>query len=253
MQENRIQIIPSISMIDNKITRLKKGDFELESVYKDSPIDLAQRFEDHGITQIQLVDLDGTRLGKPGHFHVLEAIAGHTNLEVDFAGGLTTDGAVCSAFDFGATRVTAATLAANRPEEFASWVMSYGREKIALGADTAPGNETDRKIAISGWQERTEIDLYDHIEFFYSRSLKYLKTSDISREGSVGGPSFKLYKELLDRFPGISLIASGGVRTIEDIEQLQHIGLYGVVFGKAFYDGMITLKDIEKFLLAKSA
>lgn len=248
MHSRKIQIIPSISIISNKITRLQQGNFAREQVYDESPVDLAKKFEDHGITKLQLVDLDGTRKGKPVHYHILEAIAGHTNLEVDFAGGINTDGDVNQAFDFGAKRITAATVAVSNPEEFASWVISYGREKIVLGADAISDTPEGRKVAIQGWQKDTQINLFEHIEYFYSRSLKFLKTSDISKEGIVEGPSFQLYCDLMEKFPGIRLIASGGVYRLEDIERLQDIGLYGVVFGRAYYEGMITLKEIEKII-----
>lgn len=251
MHSRKIQIIPSISIINNTITRLQQGNFAKEQVYKESPVDLAQKFEDHGITKLQLVDLDGTRKGKPTHYHILEAIAGHTNLEVDFAGGINTDGDVNKAFEYGAKRVTAATVAVNNPKEFASWVISYGREKIALGADAISGTPEGRKLAIQGWQKDTQIDLFNHVEYFYSRSLKFLKTSDISKEGIVEGPSFQLYRDLMDKFPGIRLIASGGIQKLEDIERLRDMGLYGVVFGRAYYEGMITLKEIEHFIASQ--
>ncbi len=244
----KIHIIPSISIIDNKITRLQQGNFAREQVYEESPVDLAQKFEDHGITKIQLVDLDGTRKGKPVHFHILEAIAGHTGLEVDFAGGIRTDGDVNQALDYGAQRITAATAAVINRDEFASWVISYGRQKIILGADAISDTPEGRKVAIQGWQKDTQIELFEHVEYFYSRSLKFVKTSDISKEGIVEGPSFQLYSDLMEKFPGIRLIASGGVYRLEDIERLRDIGLYGVVFGRAYYEGMITLKEVEKFI-----
>jgi phosphoribosylformimino-5-aminoimidazole carboxamide ribotide isomerase len=253
MHLRNIQIIPSISILNNKLTRLKQGKFSSEQVYNESPIDLAKKFEDHGITKVQLVDLDGTRKGKPVHYHILEAIAGHTTLEVDFAGGINTDGDVNKAFDYGARRITAATLAVKNREEFASWILSYGREKIVLGGDAMTGTPEGRSVAIQGWQHDTGINLFDHVEYFYSRSLKFLKTSDISREGVVQGPSFELYRDLMDKFPGIKLIASGGVQRIEDIERLRDLGLYGVVFGQAFYEGKIKLKDIEQFIVKQPA
>ncbi|MEM9831823.1 MAG: 1-(5-phosphoribosyl)-5-[(5-phosphoribosylamino)methylideneamino] imidazole-4-carboxamide isomerase [Bacteroidota bacterium] len=251
MQSRKIEIIPSISILNNKITRLKQGNFDQEQVYSESPIDLAKKFEDHGICSLQLVDLDGTRKGKPVNYHVLEAIAGHTKLEIDFAGGINTDGDVNKAFDYGAKKITAATAAVNRRTEFASWIMSYGREKVALGADALSDTPEGRKVAIQGWQKGTQIDLFEHVEYFYSRSLKFLKTSDISKEGQVEGPSFNLYRDLMEKFPGIKLIASGGVYRLEDIERLQEIGLYGVVFGRAYYEGLISLKEIERFVVSQ--
>ncbi len=247
MQTRKIHIIPSISILDKKITRLKQGDFAQEQVYDESPVDLAKKFADHGVTKLQLVNLDGTQRGKPVSYDILEAIAGHTDLEIDFAGGINTDGDVQQALDCGAQKVTAATVAARNPQEFASWIVSYGRDKIALGADALSDAPGGRNVAIQGWQKDSRIDLFDHVEYFYSRSLKYLKTSDISREGAGEGPSFVLYRDLIDKFPGIKLIASGGVHRAEDIERLQEIGVYGVAFGRAYYEGLISLKELEQF------
>ena len=228
-----------------RTTRLTQGDFNKAKVYDQSPLEIAMQFEDAGVNHIHLVDLEGARRGSSVNYEVLEAICGHTNLTVSFSGGISTDGDISKAYEYGASNIIAATIAAYRPEFFASWIMSYGREKIILGADAIKG-----KIAIRGWQKDTAIDLFDHIEYFFNRGLKYVKTTDISKHGAMTGPSLELYKEILERFPGICLLASGGVRSIEDIEQLQELGVWGVVFGKAFYEGVLTLKDLEKFLIS---
>lgn len=238
-----IQIIPSISVKENKITRLRKGDYKREKIYKESPLEVAKKFEGYGIKMIHLVDLEGARQGSPINYHALEIIAGHTNLEIDFAGGLYTDGDVDKAFEYGATSITAATIACLDKELFASWIVSHSRERIRLGADVF-----HRKIAIQGWQKGTQVNVFDHIAYFYNRSLKYVKTTDIEKYGSLEGPSFDLYKELLIRFPNLCIISSGGVRSLEDIQKLEEIGVYGVIFGEAYYEGVIQLKALEKFL-----
>ena len=239
-----IRIIPSLTVMKSRTTRLAQGDYQRETVYDQSPLEVAKQFEDAGVSQIHLVDLEGARRGASINFEVLESIAGHTNLEVSFSGGIYTDGDISKAYEYGASNIIAATIAAYRPEYFASWIVSYGREKISLGADSING-----KIAIRGWQKDTAIDLYEHIEYFFSRGLKYVKTTDIPKHGAMTGPSIDLYKEILDRFPGICLLASGGVRSLDDIEKLQELGVWGVVFGKAFYEGALTLKDLERFLV----
>lgn len=221
-----------------------QGDFSKEKIYDVSPIDVAKNFEDHGIRQIHLVDLDGARRGEPVNYATLETIAGHTNLEIDFTGGISTDGDISKAYEYGATYITAASVAVQRKELFASWIISYGREKITLGADSL-----NKKIAVRGWQKDTQIDLFEHIDYFYSRGLKYVKCTDISKEGSLLGPSFELYEEILEKFPDISLVASGGVRSVEDLEKLNDMGVWGVHFGKAYYEGRIKLVDIKKFLV----
>lgn len=237
-----IQLIPSIAILDGKVARVKQGDFSSGTVYEESPIDLARRFEDHGMKVVHLVDLDGARRGSPVNYHILEAIAGYTNLKVDFTGGIHTDGDISKAYEYGATYITAASVAANNRDLFASWIITYGREKITLGADAL-----DRKIKIRGWEKDTDIDLIDHIDFFYSRGLKYVKTTDISREGAMAGPAFDLYKEIIDKFPGICLLASGGVRSVDDIDKLNDMGVFAVIMGKALYEGKINLKELEKF------
>jgi phosphoribosylformimino-5-aminoimidazole carboxamide ribotide isomerase len=241
-----IQIIPSIVIHNKQVVRLSQGDYDKETVYHKSPVDLAREFEDHGVQVVHLVDVDGAKRGAPINYHVLEAIAGHTDLKVDFTGGITTDGDISKAYEYGASYITAATVAAYQPELFASWIISYGREKITLGADSLDG-----KIAIKGWIKKTEIDLFEHIEYFYSRGLKYVKTTDIARNGLLEGPSFELYEQLIDKFPGIQVLAGGGVRNVEDIEKLSELGVFGVIIGKAFYEGIIKMKDLEKFRVSQ--
>lgn len=244
----KIHIIPQISLVDNKVTRLKQGNFALEKVYDQSPLDFARRFEDHGIKKIQIADLEGSRKGNPVHYNVLETIAGNTGLEIDFTGGLHTEDDVGKAFEYGAKSITASSVSVDNKNEFANWISNHGRERIALAADSIGGKDGTRKIYIKGWQKDTGIDLFDHVEYFYSRSLKFVKTTDISRDGNLEGPSFTLYRDLLNKFPGLGIIASGGVRNLNDIEQLQNIGVYGVIFGRAYYEGGLQLKDLEQFL-----
>lgn len=239
-----IQIIPSIWIREGRCVRVKQGDFSKEEVYEESPLDLARKFEDHGIKIIHLVDLDGARRGSPVNYHTLENIAGHTSLKIDFAGGVNTDGDISKAFEYGAKYVTAATVAVKNPEQFSSWIISYGRERLTLGADALNG-----RIAIRGWQKKTPIDLFKHIDYFYSRGLKYVKTTDISKDGQLEGPSFELYEEIIRRFPDIQLLASGGVRSTEDIDRLHELGVYSVIFGKALMEEKIKLSDLKKYLV----
>lgn len=237
-----IKIIPSIAVIKGKVVRIQKADFTRVTEYDVSPLDVAKKFEDHGIDQIHMVDLEGARQGHPVNYGVLETIAGYTNLKIDFSGGITTDGDISKAYEYGASCVTAASIAVARRELFSSWIISYGREKITLGADAL-----NRKITIRGWQKDTDIDVMDHIGYFYDRGLKYVKTTDVAKYGEMQGPSFDLYKELLDKYPSLCLLASGGVSSVEDIEKLNDLGVWGVIFNKAYYEEKVKLKDIERF------
>ncbi len=238
-----IKILPSIWVIKGKCVRVKQGDYSNQIIYNDSPLDVALEFEDHGIRQVHLVDLEGARRGSPINYPVLEAIAGYTNLRIDFTGGIHTDGDISKSFEYGANYITAATIAVYDKELFSSWLVSYGRDLVTLAADSK-----DRKIIVKGWQKNTEIDLFDHVQYYYDRGLKYLKTTDIDKDGQLEGPSLDLYKELITRFPSLRLIASGGVRSIQDIEKLQELGVYGVHFGKAYYEGNIKLSELASFL-----
>ncbi|MEM0938164.1 MAG: 1-(5-phosphoribosyl)-5-[(5-phosphoribosylamino)methylideneamino] imidazole-4-carboxamide isomerase [Bacteroidota bacterium] len=237
-------LVPSISVISGKITRLSKGDYSSEKTYDDSPIDIAKQFEDHGISRIHLIDLDGAKRGRAQNFDILHLISAYTDLTINFAGGMHTDGDVLKAFEYGAESITAASVAVTNKQLFSNWLMSHGRQKIALAADSLNG-----MIRVQGWQQSTTTDLFEHVAYFYERGLKYLKTTDISKDGVMEGPSFDLYKELLKNFPDLSIFASGGVRNMDDIKQLKDLGLYGVVFGRAFYENKITLEDIYSYQL----
>lgn len=237
-----MQLIPSISIIDGHINRLEQGDYSNPTVYDESPIDLCRKFEEAGIDVIHLVDLDGAREGWPVNYHILEAIVGHTNLKVDFTGGVHTDGDISKAFEYGARYLTIGSVAVVKKSLFSSWIISYGREKITLSADCLGG-----KVVARGWKMKTDIDIFDHIEYFYNRGLKYVKTTDVSRDGTLSGPPIDLYKKILSKFPDIKLLASGGVRNIDDIKALEDIGVFATIFGKAYFEGNISLDEIESF------
>lgn len=236
-------LVPSISVINGRSARLQQGDYSKEKVYEESPIEIATQFEEHGISRVHLIDLDGAKKGTIVNYDPLELLTGYTKLKVNFTGGIHTDGDVIKAFEHRAESIAAASVAVQHKEIFANWIMSYGREKIALAADSLNG-----LIRIRGWQMATELRLFDHISYFYDRGLKYLKTTDISKDGALEGPSIDLYKELINEFPNLCIFASGGVRDMDDIKRLADAGLYGVIFGKAFYEERITLKEIEEFV-----
>lgn len=239
------EIIPSIWIINGKCVRLRKGDFTTEQLISENPLEIAQEFEECGVERIHLVDLDGARRGSPKNYHILHIIAAYTSLKVDFTGGISTDGDVIKVFENGAKTLTAASIAARSPEKFNQWLISYGREKINMAADTDPN---DHLVKIGGWQKKTDIHLFDHISYFYERGLKYLKCSDITREGVMEGPNFALYKEIIDKFPNLHLVASGGVRSVDDFVKLRDMGLRGVVFGKAYYEGKVSKEDLKVFI-----
>jgi phosphoribosylformimino-5-aminoimidazole carboxamide ribotide isomerase len=228
---------------------MRKGDPSSEKAYDENPLDLARRFADHGIEVVHLVDLDGAEKGSPKNWHVLEAITGHTDLKVDFTGGISTDGDISKAYEFGAAYITAASVAVTDPELFASWIISYGREKMTLGADVV--NRDTKELLFRGWQRKAQVTLYEHLQFFYNRGLKYVKSTDVSRDGVLEGPAFDFYADLIQAFPEMCILASGGVRGVDDIKRLNDMGIFAVIFGKAYYEGHLNLKDLEQFLVKK--
>ena len=238
-----IQVIPSIAINEGKILKLRSGNYLADRIYNESPIDLAREFEAAGVKVIHLADLDGARKGRPVNYHILEDIAGHTSLKIDFSGGISTDGDISKAYEYGASYITAASVAVARKELFASWIISYGREKITLGADSA-----NRLLKIRGWERQTDMDVLSHIQYFYDRGLKYVKTTDVSKEGQLEGPPFDLYKTILDKMPGIHVLANGGVRNIDDVVELDKMGVFAVIIGRALYEGRITLDQLSGFL-----
>jgi phosphoribosylformimino-5-aminoimidazole carboxamide ribotide isomerase len=230
---------------------MRKGDPTSEKAYNENPLDLAKRFEDHGIEVVHLVDLDGAEKGSPVNWAVLETISGYTDLKIDFTCGISTDGDISKAYEFGADYITAASIAVTNPELFASWIISYGREKITLGADVVDRNS--KELLFRGWQRKTQTKLFEQLEFFYSRGLKYVKSTDVSRDGVLEGPAFDYYQEIINTFPEICVLASGGVRGVDDIKRLNDMGVFAVIFGKAYYEGVLNLKELEQFLVKKES
>ena len=236
------KVIPSISISNGKVVLLKKGDFTNQLKYDFNLIDAAKLLEDNGIKVVQFLDLDGVKRETPKNYNSLEIIARHSDLKIDFMGGIRTDGDINKIFEYGATYITASSVAVNNNELFASWIMSYGREKVSLMANVADG-----KIVYKAFSKKADIDLEDHIEFFHMRGLKYLKVTDINRDGLLEGPNFKLMERLVKRFPDMSIGAGGGVRSLDDINRLKDMGLYSVIIGRALYEGKIKIEDLRKF------
>lgn len=240
---NKIDIIPAIDLIDGKCVRLSQGDYNSKKVYNEDPLEVAKEFEAHGITRLHLVDLDGAKAGRIINYKVLERIAGKTNLVVDFGGGLKTSEDLHIAFDSGAQMVTGGSIAVKNPQEFEGWIKEYGSEKIILGADAK-----DNKIAVTGWLEETDQELVPFIKDYTDKGIKKVICTDISKDGMLQGPAIELYKEILDELPDLYLVASGGVSNLADIEALVEAKIPAVIFGKAIYEGRISLKELERFM-----
>jgi phosphoribosylformimino-5-aminoimidazole carboxamide ribotide isomerase len=237
-----MKIIPAIDIIEGKCVRLSQGDFSQATTYYDDPLEVAKQFEEFGLRYLHLVDLDGARRGKITNHKVLERIAQNTSLIIDFGGGLKTDEDVRIAFESGASQITGGSIAVKDPERFERWIEQYGTDKIILGADVSQGN-----IAVSGWQEASELDVFSFVNSYYSKGLTRVICTDISKDGMLLGPGFSLYQSLFDRFPKLQLIASGGVTTLDDLTQLQAMGCEGAIIGKAIYEGTLGLEELAAF------
>ncbi|MDW3193261.1 MAG: 1-(5-phosphoribosyl)-5-[(5-phosphoribosylamino)methylideneamino]imidazole-4-carboxamide isomerase [Cytophagales bacterium] len=237
-----MHIIPAIDIINGQCVRLTKGDYEQQTTYHDNPVEVAKSFEAAGLNRLHLVDLDGAKSKHIVNEAVLEAITRETSLTVDFGGGLKTDADLQQAFASGATQITGGSIAAKDRETFLNWIKNYGGEKIILGADVL-----NEKIMVSGWQETSELGLFEFLEFYLEQGLEYVICTDISKDGMLTGPAVGLYKKILDHFPAVKLIASGGVSSMEDLHALREAGLFGAIVGKAIYEGKVTLEQLSAF------
>ncbi|MBO7636994.1 MAG: 1-(5-phosphoribosyl)-5-[(5-phosphoribosylamino)methylideneamino]imidazole-4-carboxamide isomerase [Paludibacteraceae bacterium] len=238
-----IEIIPAIDIIEGKCVRLSQGDYAQKKVYNENPLEVAKEFEAAGIRRLHLVDLDGAKAKHIVNYKVLESIATHTDLTIDFGGGLKSDEDLRIAFESGAQMVTGGSIAVKEPDTFLSWLDKFGAERIILGADVK-----EEKIAVSGWIESTNLELLPFVKDFVERGVDKVICTDISKDGMLKGPSIDLYKRMLAEIPSLYLIASGGVSSMKDIEELNDANVPAVITGKAIYEGRIKMEEIASFL-----
>lgn len=236
---SKSRIIPAIDLIDGKCVRLEKGDYSKKKVYNEDPLEVSKEFEAAGIQYLHLVDLDGAKAGKPQNLHVLEKIATQTRLVIDFGGGIKAEDDLKAALDAGANQVNIGSTAVKKADLFKAWLSSYKGDKIILSADVR-----DRCIAIHGWQTQTAIELDDFLEENMAAGVSTTVITDISKDGMLEGPAIGLYKDLMSKFPELNLVASGGVSSLEDVHALEAMGIYGIIIGKAIYEGRIKVADL---------
>ena len=239
-----IELIPAIDIIDGKCVRLSQGDYNSKKVYNENPVEVAKELEAHGIRRLHVVDLDGAVSHHVVNYRTLEQIASRTSLVVDFGGGVKSDEDLVIAFESGAQMVTGGSIAVKNPERFCHWLQTYGSERIILGADVK-----DHKIAVNGWKDESACELFPFLEDYIGKGIRKVICTDINCDGMLQGPSISLYKEMLETYPDLYLIASGGVGSTEDIRQLEATGIPAVIFGKALYEGRITFKELEAFMI----
>lgn len=241
---SKIEIIPAIDIIGGKCVRLSQGDYTQKKIYNEHPLEVARMFEDAGISRLHLVDLDGARSGHIVNHKVLETIASKTGLIIDFGGGIKSDEDLKTAFECGAALVTGGSIAIRQPDIFLGWLEKYGPDRIILGADAREG-----KIAVNGWQEDSTVEILPFIKEFVEKGITQVISTDISKDGMLQGPSFDLYRSILEEIPALYLIASGGISAMVEIIQLSELGIPAVITGKAIYEGRITLKEISKYIV----
>lgn len=234
-----IELIPAIDIIGGECVRLTKGDYDCKTVYANSPIEMAKRFEKAGFKRLHVVDLDGAKSKHIVNVDTLKAITTETSLVVDFGGGIKTDDDIEKAFSHGASMVTVGSVAITNKELFAGWLEKYGADRIILGADVRHG-----KISINGWKEDSEEDLLPFLKYYIDKGVRNVLCTEISKDGTLAGPAIELYKEIMAEYPHINLIASGGVSGIDDIKALNEAGIPATVFGKAIYEGKIDIDEL---------
>jgi phosphoribosylformimino-5-aminoimidazole carboxamide ribotide isomerase len=237
-----MEIVPAIDIIDGKCVRLSKGDFNTSKIYGDNPLEMAKMFADAGLKRLHLVDLDGARSRHIVNTRTLESIAGNTDLIIDFGGGVKSRRDIDTAFDCGASMVIVGSTAITDRELMYEWIEEFGEDRIILGADVRNG-----LISVNGWKEDSDLKLDDFLKEYRAKGITRVLCTDINRDGMLQGPATELYRSILRDFPGIKLIASGGVSSIEDLIELRKEGLYEAIVGKAYYDGKITLKQLAEF------
>ncbi len=237
-----MQIIPAIDIIDGKCVRLTQGDYNQKTIYNEDPLEIALQFQDAGLQRLHLVDLDGAKAGSVKNWKVLEQLTAKTSLVIDFGGGIKKEEDLVIVFDSGAAYATIGSLAVKQEMVFVEWIKKYGADKFLLGADVK-----EEKIAVAGWLETTDVWIYDFIEKYMGHGVQQLFCTDVSKDGKLEGPAVILYKQILQQFPSLHFIASGGVSNMNDLEVLRETGCSGAIVGKAIYENRISLKELSKF------
>ena len=234
----KIELIPAIDIINGQCVRLTKGDYDQKTVYG-NPLDMAQEFERIGYERLHVVDLDGAKSKHIVNSNVLQSLASETKLTIDFGGGIKTDEDIETAFNSGAQMVTIGSIAVTNPERFMGWLEKYGSDRIILGADVRNG-----RISINGWKEDSSEDLLPFLKKYIDAGVSKVLCTEISKDGTLAGPAIDLYKRVMEAYPELHLIASGGVSSMDDIKVLDAAGIPAVVFGKAIYEGKINLQEL---------
>jgi len=237
-----IHLIPAIDLMEGRCVRLRQGDFHSAVIYSDDPLARAQAFEKAGVKYLHVVDLDGARTGIPVNIRVLEKLIKETSLKIDYGGGIRELKTIRQILRIGVHRLTIGSLAITRPDKLLEWIELIGANRFILGADIS-----DDKLVYHGWQEISSVTWREFIGRWSGAGITRFMATDIRRDGMMQGVAIRLYREIKSQYPDIELIASGGVSGWEDIQALKKMELSGVIIGKAYYTGKITLEQIRKY------
>ena len=240
----RTVIIPAIDLMDGKCVRLTQGDYGQKKEYSADPLDMAMQYADCGVTRLHVVDLDGAKAKKPCNLAVLERIATRTSLDVEWGGGIKDASALRSALDAGAGRIICGSIAVDDRAAFSQWLAQFGPSRIILGADVRDG-----KVATHGWLKDSGLALEELMGWYVPEGLSQMICTDISKDGMLQGPDFGFYVSLKEQWPTVDVTLSGGISCMDDLVKAEGLGLHSVIVGKAIYEGKITLKELESWLL----
>lgn len=232
-----MHIIPSFDLMNGRLVRLRQGDFDQKTEYPDDPLEMAFELEAAGIRRLHMVDLDGARDGRPVNLHVLEQVAARTRLEIVYGGGLRSIPALRQVWDAGAEMFSVGSVAVLAPDEFRAWVERFGADRFLVGADIR-----ERMVAVHGWVDQTTLKLFDFLSRLEKLGIQNVSVTDIERDGELAGPPIELYREIIKNYPNMQVVASGGISSVSDLEELQYMGCAGAIVGKAFFEGQIPIK-----------
>jgi phosphoribosylformimino-5-aminoimidazole carboxamide ribotide isomerase len=235
-----MRIIPAIDIIDGKCVRLTQGDYGQMKVYREDPLEVAKEFESADLEYLHLVDLDGAKKGKVVNWKVIEEIQEKTSLKIDFGGGVKTANEVEQLLELGVNQLNIGSLAVKKPDVFIAWIKNFGADNFILSADVQ-----DNNVFINGWLESSDLRLFDLADKFEKEGLQYMACTDIRFDGMLQGPNLNLYKKLKERFTKLKIIASGGVSSLHDLEELKSLNVDAAIVGKAIYENKINLSDLK--------
>lgn len=234
-------IIPAIDILDGKLVRLEKGNYNSSKVYSDDPFSVASQFAEAGFDLIHIVDLSGSKEGRIQTTDLLKKIKSNLGIKIQFGGGIRSADDAKLLLEIEVDFLVIGSLSVINPEEYEKITSLAGSDKIVNAIDSE--NES---VRIKGWTENSQISVYDHIEFCFSKGTTKFLCTDITKDGMLSGPNLFLYKKIKELFPQIDLIASGGISSLSDVSELKKIDIYGAVVGKATYENKISLKELNK-------